>query len=166
MAEAHEAASDRGAFPASVLCRLLDITEQRFHQLVKEGVIPKVGRGQYPLAATVRAYIKFLRNTGAAKELDPDKLEPFRRKAHYESEMSKLHLQRLRGELVPRIEVEQEQGRIAKIVAEGLETLPDIMERDTGATPKQLAKVQDVIDRIRTQMHEQMVGEDDVRKRA
>lgn len=165
-AEREAADEDRGSFPATVLARLLDISERRFHQLVTEGVIPKTSKGRYPLAATVRGYIRFLRNTGATTETDPDKLEPFKRKAHYMAETEKLQLQRMRGDLVPRIEVEQEQGRIAKIVGEGLETLPDIMERDSGATPKQLAKMQEVIDRLRTQFYEALTKDEDVRKRA
>lgn len=151
---------EKGNFSAEVLARLLDITPQRFHQLVKLKVIPQAARGQYPLAAAVRGYINFLRRTGGTSETDPELLPPRERRAHYEADIQKLALQQKRGDLVPRIEVEQEQGRVAKIVAHFFDTLPDVLERDCGLAPKQILRVQTSSDAIREQIFEALVKEE------
>lgn len=91
---------------------------------------------------------------------DPDKLEPFQRKAHYQAEHEKLRLQVERLELVPRIEVEEEMARIAKIVAQCFDTLPDRLERDCGVTPLVLAKIERYLDEVREELHKAAVRQD------
>ena len=49
------------------LASLLDLTTMRIDQLVREGHIQKSGRGRYPLEASVRGYIKFLKGTIAGQ---------------------------------------------------------------------------------------------------
>lgn len=148
--------------PLPVLARFLNLTERRITQLAKEGIVTRSGRGQYPLAQSVRGYVTFLQQTASGMEgIDPDKLEPFKRKAHYLAEAEKLNLEKQRGELVPRIEVEQEQGRIAKIVNGVLETATDILERDAGLTPKQAHKLQESIDRLREQIAHELTSDND-----
>lgn len=145
--------------PGAVMARLLNLTERRLQQLAKEGIVPKAGRGMYPLASTVRAYVSYLQQSeGAEGELDPDKLKPFMRKAHYQAEKEKLSLAQERGELIPRIEVEMEFGRVAKIVTQALESLPDILERDAGATPPQIARTQSIIDVVREEINLSLIA--------
>ncbi len=45
----------------SELSKWLDISPRRIQQLVERGVIPRKGRGFYPLAESVAAYIRFIR---------------------------------------------------------------------------------------------------------
>jgi len=97
---------------------------------------------------------------GQGGQGDPDKLKPFERKAHYQAEREKLSLQVERGELLSSIEVEQEQGRILKIVAQGLDTLPDVLERDVGLSPQQAMKVEEHVDEIRSALYEEMIDAD------
>jgi hypothetical protein len=141
-----------------ILARLLNLTERRITQLAKEGVIPRSGRGKYPLANSVRGYITFLQQTASGSEnVDPDKLEPFKRKAHYQAELDKLKLQTERGELTPRIQTEEMLAHAFKILGHELETIPDILERDTGATPQQLVKIEAIVDEAREQIYERLV---------
>jgi ribosome-binding protein aMBF1 (putative translation factor) len=91
-------------------------------------------------------------------QIDPDQLKPFERRAYYQGELDKLKLQRDRGELVPDIEVEQELSRIFKIVTHGLETLPDILERDVGASPLLLARAEKHIDELRNNLYREIVS--------
>lgn len=156
MAEEH----DNGTFPASVLCRLLDITEARFHQLVRMGVVPKEARGRYPLAGAVRGYIRFLKKTGSAADIPPEQLEPFQRKAHYAAALQKLSLQREAGELVPAIEMEDEMAAAFKIVSRFMDTLPDILERDCGLNPAQIQLVEQRADKARDELYLALVNRD------
>jgi hypothetical protein len=122
-------------------------------------VQPAEQRGGYPvyrMRDALRAWIDSLKfNT------DPDELEPFQRKAHYQAEREKLELQTERGELIPRIEVEREQARILSILVRTMDTLPDILERDCGATPAQLEKIERICDHIREQMYGELTQNED-----
>jgi phage terminase Nu1 subunit (DNA packaging protein) len=155
-----------GPAPLAIIARLLNITERRVAQLAKEGVIPRASRGKYPVLGAVRGYVTFLQRTHEAPgDQDPDKLEPFRRSAHYRAEAEKLRVMRDRGEVVAREDAEAEMARVAKIVVETLETLPDLLERDTGATPKQVALAERVIDALRVQVADQIRGRPNARAR-
>lgn len=93
--------------------------------------------------------------------VDPDKLKPFERRAYYQGELDKLKLQAERGELVPSFESEREQSRVIKILVQHLDTLPDVLERDVGMTPKQLVRVEQVVDETREAMYRDVIGGED-----
>lgn len=83
---------------------------------------------------------------------DVDSLAPVDRKAFWQAENERLKYERDTGELIPAFEVAQEMSALAKAVVQTLETLPDILERDAGLSPKALVRVQQIIDDIRDQM--------------
>jgi phage terminase Nu1 subunit (DNA packaging protein) len=90
--------------------------------------------------------------------IDADKLTPFARRAHYQSEMQKLKLEEERGTMIPAIEVEQEQARVAKIVVRFLETLPDVLERDHSLSGAVVSRVQANIDALREEIYEALIA--------
>src|SRR5688572_23463577 len=105
--------------------------------LSERGVQPAGKRGGHPVYRA-RDVIGALMSNGADQD-DPDKLKPWERKAHYQAEHEKLRLQVERGELVPALEVERGHGQIFAIATQAFDTLPDVLERDVGLTPLQLA---------------------------
>jgi|GEM_PF-2224197 len=59
----------RPTFPVTFIAHALNIDERRVQQLVKEGIIPKSGRGKYDLLSCSRGYIQYLQklaNSSAA----------------------------------------------------------------------------------------------------
>ncbi|GAB1653645.1 TPA: DUF1441 family protein [Mannheimia haemolytica] len=92
--------------------------------------------------------------TGLAEKMsaDVDSLSPVDRKAFWQAENERLKYEEKTGELIPASEVAFEMGAMAKAVVQTLETLPDILERDCGLQPKDLIRVQQVIDDVRDQM--------------
>lgn len=80
---------------------------------------------------------------------DPDKLRPFERRAYYQGERDKLALAQERGELVPAFEVERTFANMFKTVTQGLETLPDVLERDAGIQGHVLVMIEQKIDELR-----------------
>lgn len=113
------------------------------------GVQASETRGGHPVYRLREVLEAFAGEDG----FDPDKLKPWERKAHYQAEHEKLRLQVERGELVPSIEVEQGEAAIFKIVTQGLETLPDVLERDVGLSPLQLARVERHLDEYREALY-------------
>lgn len=92
--------------------------------------------------------------TGLAEKMSAyvDSLSPMDRKAFWQAENERLKYEEKTGELIPASEVALEMGTMAKAVVQTLETLPDILERDCGLQPKDLIRVQQVIDDVRDQM--------------
>lgn len=122
-------------------------------RLLDGGVEPmaeRSGHKLYRLAEVYRAWAL------SGQVIDPDTLSPFNRRAWYQAELDRMKLQETRHELIPRLEVEQELASVLKIVAEALDTLPDIVERDCGATPSQLQRIETVLDRAREEMHKRL----------
>jgi hypothetical protein len=123
-------------------------------------VAPSVNRGRWPLYR-LRDLLRAAYTTTEDGAIDPDRLRPFERKAHYQAEHEKLRLQTERGELVSSIEVEQQLGALFKEISRTFETLPDILERDAGATPEMLARVERTLDEVRERLYQDIAGRDD-----
>jgi len=148
-------------FAGATISRLLNITERRLRQLAAEGVIPKADRGRYPLAATVRGYVIYLQQTGSTENIDPDKLEPFKRRAHYQAEVEKLALGVKSGELIPRAEVEREFARIYDVIARFLDVLPDRLERAGMVDPQAAERIVLWSNQARIELHSEIVPTED-----
>jgi len=120
------------------------------------GLVPAGKRGGHAVYR-LREVLPVLFKMGEDGKQDPEKLDPFQRKAHYQAEREALELSTSRRELIPRIEHEEEQARIVKIMAHACDTLPDILERDCGLTGEQLVRVEKVLDTARDGMYEAMI---------
>lgn len=128
-------------------------------RLKEAGCKPTGKRGGHPLYR-LKDMLRAVYVTNEDGQVDPDKLDPFKRRAFYQGELDKLKLGVERGELVPRIEVEQEQARTMKIVARFFDTLPDVLERDCGAAPILLAKIETRLDEVREEIYRELVADD------
>lgn len=128
-------------------------------RLSEAGVKPAGKRGGYPVYRLKDVLpVLYHQQDG---EFDPDKLKPFERNAWYKAEREKLHLQLERGDVVPALEVERKFAALFKALVQGLETLPDVLERDVGATPLQLTKIEKHLDEIRNALVTEIEGNDE-----
>jgi phage terminase Nu1 subunit (DNA packaging protein) len=76
-------------YPAKFFAELFGITERRVQQLAKDEVIPKRGRGRYPLVGTVKGYLNYLQMLRLSPEflVAPDGvLDPSQEKARFDRE--------------------------------------------------------------------------------
>ena len=46
--------------PIGSLCRVLNLSDRRIQQLVKEGVLTKEERGRYPFLTNIKNYVLYL----------------------------------------------------------------------------------------------------------
>jgi hypothetical protein len=128
-------------------------------RLKEAGVKPAGKRGSYPLYR--------LRDALSAvyqldeQEADPERLDPFKRHAFYKAERERRQLEVDSGQLIPAGEVETERARVMKILTQGLETLPDVLERDLGLTPAVVAKIEEHCDKHREGLYTALVGDDE-----
>ena len=58
-------------YSVGVIAKLLNVTERRVQQMVKEGIIPKAERGKYDLIPCVQGYIKYLQDLAFGKDMIP-----------------------------------------------------------------------------------------------
>lgn len=89
-------------------------------------------------------------------EIDPEKLPPKERKDWYEGEWKRRDLQVRDGELLPASEVEVEWSSLVKTLANFLDTLFDVLERDSGLTGAQVERGRQLIDREREKLYRQL----------
>lgn len=75
--EALNDARSQGLYPKDTIANLLNISERRIEQLVKQKIIPKAGRGVFDLGPTVQAYVRYLQglSSGALKTSEPSELD-------------------------------------------------------------------------------------------
>ena len=68
---------NQGLYPKETIATLLNISERRVEQLVKQKIIPKAGRGVFDLGPTVQAYVRYLQGlcSGALKTSEPTELD-------------------------------------------------------------------------------------------
>lgn len=127
-------------------------------RLIDGDVQPSGKRGGYPVYRLKDALPALL---GAGNGQDPDTMDPYKRKAHYQGEHEKLKLQVERRELITRIETEQEMAAMLKTVGEFYDVLPDTLERDCALSPATLQRVEEALDRSREELYLRLAAEED-----
>lgn len=99
---------------AEALADLLGITANRVNALARDGVIPKAGRGKFPLPEAVQSYVAWARinpsgRPPASGALNDEKT----RLTAAQADRAELQAARDRGELIPLEEVRREWAAIA-----------------------------------------------------
>lgn len=89
--------------------------------------------------------------TGAASD-NPDDMDSYRRKAAYQAELLKLRIVETCAALIPRDEVEREDARAMRIILGTFAKIPVIIERDCGASPGALARVERALEDARIEL--------------
>lgn len=128
-------------------------------QVAAAGLAPAGEFGGHP-TYSVYDLVQACYLAGDDGRINPDKLRPFERGAYYKAELDKLRLEQELGELVPRLEVEQELARVFKIFAQAFDTTPDRVERETGAEPGVIASVERALDGAREDVHRLLLADE------
>lgn len=112
----------------------------------KLGLVPAGERGGFRVYR-LRDLMQIERKD-ADGAIDPDKLTAFERQAHFRAESERMRLDVERQRLVRAEDVETEWARVLKVIALELDVLVDEIERDVGASPAILQKIEAKIDVI------------------
>lgn len=111
--------------PIAVIAGLLDLTERRVQQLVRQGVIPRPERGRYDLVGAVRGYVRFLREQATRAGGEVDFSAERARLVKAKADLAEMEAALRRGELVPAERVEQAWIAVLAHLRARLLGLPD-----------------------------------------
>ena len=87
---------------------------------------------------------------------DPENLPPVKRKAWYEGEARRVDIEKKKGELIPVEDITKVWAETLKKIMLTLDTLVDVVERDIGLNPYQIASIQGIIDQQRETLYKQL----------
>lgn len=151
--------SHEPAYNANFFARLFGVTERRIQILAKEGVLPKTGRGEYPLLQTVKAYVAFLQervrghdNQEAKHSYQEEKIKLTRA----QREKIDIEIDKMTGELIPRDEYYLSLSTALKTVVAALGSLGDILEREMQLPPECLIRIEEITDALREELNDQV----------
>lgn len=91
---------------------------------------------------------------------NPAGMDPFKRKAHYQAQQEEIRYLEECGELVPKIQMQEEMSRAAKVFVHLTSTLPDVLEQQCGLTPAQTQIAVDYCNKHRDECAEILSAED------
>jgi len=83
------------------IAKLFKLTERRVQQLSQEGILPKIGRGQYELVPTVQAYVEYLKQQFSSEISTDDIVKNRNRLTLARAELYEIEKSKLEEELIP-----------------------------------------------------------------
>jgi len=116
--------------------------------------------GVEPVATSGRSLLFDLKEAAAAVFRDvpvgscePEQMDPSSRRMWFQSENERLRFETDTGHVHRDFEVAHRMSVITKQASNLLDSLPDVIERECGASPEQLQKIEQTIDRLREQIY-------------
>jgi hypothetical protein len=103
------------------LSEFLGISKSRIMQLARDGVLDRVGRGQYDAAACVQAFIAFKLEGGQSGSSDVN--DARRRLYEVQTQRAELENSRIRRETIPSDEFQIDMCQLAILFTGGLDAL-------------------------------------------
>ena len=93
---------------------------------------------------------------GENGQTDPEKYPPKERKDWYDGEQRRVALEKDVGNLIPSDVHRRELALVITEIVNEFEALPDILERDCGATPDMVIKASQAVDKVRKQAYDRI----------
>jgi phage terminase Nu1 subunit (DNA packaging protein) len=144
--------------PVAHLAQYLDLTERRVQQLVNEGVIPKPEAKLYRFLECVKGYNAYLQQCAAGKAVSDEAKEKQSAQIgllQAQRDSAQMELDKKRGALIPADQVREGVVKLVRILSEGADGLPDMLERKAGMSGQALTIVSTVMDSWRMRLYEE-----------
>jgi len=120
-----------------VLSKHLGITSRQIQKLVKQDILPKSGRGEYPFTRCIMAYIKYLqgiRDAAGGADIEESK----KRKAHAEAVLLEIEVAKAQEDVVSMGEYGEMIIKISEVVKGELMRLPSALSLELSNETSQL----------------------------
>jgi phage terminase Nu1 subunit (DNA packaging protein) len=121
-------AADSGSHASvETLAQLFDCDVRTVQNLAKEGIVHKAGRGQYQLAASIRGYVKHLRDQASGRRGDHPDIDAITEGAllkREQREFTALKKEILAGTVIRRENIAPAWARVVRSVRSGVLAIP------------------------------------------
>jgi phage terminase Nu1 subunit (DNA packaging protein) len=109
--------------PVAAIAQLLNLTERRIQQLVKDNILPRPVKGYYEPVHCVHAYIEYLKKqiSGSGEISLTDERT---RLTKYQADLAEIELQKARGEMIPSKRAMSAWGGVVQNVRQKLLVIP------------------------------------------
>jgi phage terminase Nu1 subunit (DNA packaging protein) len=95
-----------GICTARTLATLLNLTQQHVANLAQDGIIPKIGHGQYDVIPAVQAYVRYLQGLAKGRRMETEEVHAERaRLVRAQAARAELEVEQRKGLLLPVIDV-------------------------------------------------------------
>ena len=140
--------------PIGALSRVLNLSERRIQQMVKEGILIKEERGRYPFFSNIKTYVMYLQSRvdGGGKVLDLD--DARKRKLHAETMLVELELADAQENTISISDHGEVVGGLGDIIRGRLLVLPSKLAPALALETKQGLCKQIIEDEIRSTLAE------------
>lgn len=147
--------------PLEKLADFLGLTPRRVRQLLDDGHVVRAADGKdFEFLPSVKAYIAYLQQAAQGKAVSDDGKD--KQKAQTEllkiqRDRAQIELDKSRGVLVPIDDVRASTIKLLKVLSEGVDSLPDLLERKTGVTGAIVEATSEVCHHWRMRLYENAV---------
>lgn len=128
-----------------------DTVRQRLDGVPTTGKV-RGGGGGYLIMDAAPA----LCNAGIPDARDPELMQPRERKDYYDGSLKRIAYQRERRTLIPSAEVEAGVSALLKLLVQGIDTMPDKLERHGDISPEQLRAAEEAMDSLREDLYQEI----------
>ena len=143
--------------PVGQLAKFLDLTERRIQQLAADGVIPAGEEGGYLFLASLKGYVSFLQQAAAGKAVSDEAKEKQRLQIDLlqaQRDTAQMALDEKRNALIPVEDMRGATVKVLKVLTEGVDSLPDLLERKIGVPGNVVSAVAEVCDQWRMRLYQ------------
>jgi hypothetical protein len=154
--------TDGGSVSLSALSRGFGCSRETVRNRLVAGNVQSTGQANghpvYPLVPSLLALRAGDRTTAetVTSEEEAMRLPPIERKQWFDSEATRVKLQRDKGELVDRQDAREEMATLVKVLAAACDSIPDDLERELHLPAAAVAAIEDRLDAVRTQIAERL----------
>ena len=147
------------AYPKNKLSDMLRCDRRTIDRLVSRGAVrPAEGFNTsspvYYLAEVARALFE---NTDEEGNLDPSRMSPAARKAHYQAENERVRLEVANGTLIYVEELRETLGEALQTLVNALDIAVDLAERDHGFKSEQVEWLSRYVDEKRDRLYNDLI---------
>ena len=139
-------------FSVTQLSQLTRKARETIARRIRE-IKPAGARRGYPVYSLADVGPAIFCDGHSADERGPDDYSPQERKVYYEAEIKRLRYEEECGQLIRADDVRQDVAKVFKSLAQTLDSLNDVLERDAGLSPEQAAVIEQLLDREREKLY-------------
>ena len=138
--------------------RIFGKPRESIRKLIAGANLQPAGEERGHALYAIRAIAELLYGPSAKRRKTVEEMSPSEANLYWQSELRRMEAEQLAGRLVWAEDCRNEMVYLVKITTVFLETLPDVLERDAGITPEQMAALDKTIRSLREDLYQKAIA--------